>query len=226
MLGFDIRSSIPKVLTMRIDIISDTICPWCYVGKRHLETALAARPDVVAELYWHPFELHPDMPVEGMDSRDFYETKFGSQERMEEVLSNVEGAGRAAGIHFAYDRIDRVPNTVRSHALIRWASRFGEQTAAAEALFHAYFIEGRDIGDVQVLTDVAEDLGLPADEAVTWITGEESLTAVRRVAMQIKQMGIDGVPCYVIAEKYAVVGAQPPEAFVAILDKAMAQEAE
>lgn len=209
---------------MRIDIISDTICPWCYVGKRHLETALGVRPDVVAELYWHPYELHPDMPVEGMDRRDFYETKFGSAERAEELLSNVEGAGTAVGIHFAYGRIERIPNTARSHALIRWAARFGEQTAAAEALFRAYFLDGRDIGDIAVLTDIAGDLGFPETEAVTWIAGEEALAAIRRAAAQIKGMGIDGVPCYVIGEKYAIVGAQPSEAFLAAIDKASARE--
>jgi len=169
---------------MRIDVISDTVCPWCYIGKRRLELALAARPDMVAEIFWHPFELHPDMPEDGVPRDEFWLEKFGDEERSAKVVENICAAGTEIGIHFAFDRMATIPNTARSHALMRWAGKIGEQTAAAEALFCAYFEEGRDIGDIDVLTDIAEGLGLPAEDVEEQIASDAALEPVRHAAAQ------------------------------------------
>lgn len=211
---------------MRIDVISDTVCPWCYIGKRRLELALAARPDMVAEIFWHPFELHPDMPEDGVPRDEFWLEKFGDEERSAKVVENICAAGTEIGIHFTFDRMATIPNTARSHALMRWAGKIGEQTAAAEALFCAYFEEGRDIGDIDVLTDIAEGLGLPAEDVEEQIASDAALEPVRHAAAQAHALGIEGVPCYIIGQKYALIGAQDPEKFLAVFDRIAAEEGE
>jgi len=145
---------------MQIDIVSDTVCPWCFIGKRRLERALAMRPDVPVEIFWRPYRLDPTVPREGVDRRAYMKAKFGDSPRSAAMGEAIRSEGAGEGIDFAFDKIAKTPNTLDSHRLIRWAAGAGVQDAVVERLFKAYFIEGRDIGDAQVLTDVAGEAGM------------------------------------------------------------------
>lgn len=149
----------PAPLT--IDIVSDVVCPWCYIGKRNLEAALQQLPDSNIEVRWHPYQLDPTIPPEGIARRVYLERKFGA--RVDEIYTRVAAAGRQAGLDFAFDRIERSPNTLDAHRLIRWSQSVGKQDAVVERLFRAFFIEGRDIGDRAVLVDAASEAGMEAD---------------------------------------------------------------
>ena len=140
---------------MLIDIISDVVCPWCYVGKRRLEAALAARPDLSVEIAWHAFQLNPGMPEEGMDRENYLATKFGGADRAASIYSDIEQAGATEGIEFAFDAIKRTPNTINAHRLILLAGRHGVQDSVVELLFRRYFLAGVDVGDIQQLIAIA-----------------------------------------------------------------------
>jgi len=200
---------------MRIDIFSDVICPWCFIGKRKLERALRETdvPDV--SLRWRAFQLNPDMPAAGMDRRAYLERKFGAQERASQVYARVAEAGRQAGIEFAFERIPRTPNTLDAHRLVRLASEQGRQDALVESLFQAYFVEGRDIGDHHELALLARTAGLaaPADDFSDWLAGTAQTEAVLEECARAHELGITGVPCFVFDGRYALSGAQPVEIF-------------
>lgn len=202
---------------MRIDVFSDTICPWCYVGKKRLEAALAERPDIKAEVVWHPFELNPDMADEGMDRADYLATKFGSAEKSEEIYASVRAAGDSVGIPFVFG--PRVPNTARSHTLIFWAQQENVGPAVVEALFQAYFLDGADIGDIDVLADIAETCGMDRDVIYDRLLRGEDLDGVKAVSERCREMGMNGVPCFIIERKYALVGAQPNAVFLDLFDQ-------
>jgi predicted DsbA family dithiol-disulfide isomerase len=206
---------------MKVTIVSDTVCPWCYIGKRRFERALAARPDIEAEIEWRPFELNPQMPAEGLDRQAYLRAKFGSDERAGEIYAAVKAAGEGEQIPFAFDGITRVPNTIASHRLIAWAHPRGHQDEMVEALFHSYFIAGEDIGDIEVLARAAEAAGLKASEARAYLAGEEGAEETRAEAWEAKRLGITGVPCFIFDGKYAVSGAQEPEVFSQVFDLAL-----
>lgn len=211
--------------TVRIDIVSDVMCPWCYIGKRRLERATALLgSDVAVEVNWRPFQLDPTLPPEGKDRRRYLEEKFGSPERATEIYSAVREAGEAEGIPFDFEAIRLSANTLDAHRLIRWAGEVGRvmQDEVAEILFRKYFTEGANLGDHRVLAEAAEEAGLDRTVVETKLKSDFDRQAVRAEVDQITRMGVSGVPCFILDGKYAVSGAQPPE----ILAGAIRQVAE
>jgi len=197
-----------------IDIVSDTVCPWCFIGKRRLEQALAERhPGHEVRIGWRPFQLNPDMPAGGLDRKSYLEAKFGGPEGAKRIYDNIRAAGGTVGIAFDFEAIPRTPNTVDSHRLIDRAGAEGCQDSVVEALFKAYFLDGRDIGDIDTLVDVAESAGMDATATRAYLESDEDADKVRSEDMMARQMGINGVPCFIINRKYAVSGAQEPAVF-------------
>ena len=203
---------------MRIDIVSDVICPWCFIGKRRLDQALAARPDLPVEVSWRPFQLNPEMPAEGMDRRAYLVAKFGSTAQSERIYQSVIEAGATVDIPFAFERIRRTPNTRDAHRLMRYAAAADRADTMAEGLFRAYFIDGRDIGDRRVLTELAGEAGLDADEVGKWLAGPAGLEQVLAEDRSARRLGISAVPCFIFERQYAVSGAQEPEFFFPVFD--------
>jgi predicted DsbA family dithiol-disulfide isomerase len=206
-----------------IIVYSDVICPWCYVGKRRLETALSGpgMPPAV-ELAWRPFELNPDMPAEGIERRVYRARKFG-EARSAELDAAMAETGREVGIAFAFPRMQRTPNTRLAHRLIWEAGRQGAQGATVNRLFRAYFEEGLDIGSTAVLESLAAEAGLEAEGVKTALTGAESLQAVGELEQQGYAMGIQGVPFFILLAKYGISGAQPPQFWRETLPKVAAE---
>ncbi len=203
---------------MRIDIFSDVICPWCFIGKKRLEKALDLRPSAQVILRWRAFQLNPDMPAGGMDRRQYLAAKFGGPDAAERIYDNVRAAGQRDAIAFAFERIPRTPNTVNAHRMIRFADRDGKQDAMVAALFQAYFLDGRDIGDAATLARLAAECGLDEKTAAAFLGGEEETETVLAEDIYARKLGIGGVPCFIFDGKYAVSGAQEPEAFLPVFD--------
>ncbi len=201
-----------------IDIISDTVCPWCFIGKRRLEKAVAERPQFDYQIGWRPFQLNPDMPAGGMPRPQYLSLKFGGPERASKIYANIEAAGRSEELDFQFDAIRQQPNTFDSHRLIRWAAAAGVQDAVVEALFIRYFHEGADIGDRAVLTEIADACGMPAGEVAGNFANDVDVEEVKAEEMLARRMGINGVPCFIIDRKYAVSGAQDPSVLVNVFD--------
>ncbi len=209
---------------MRIDVIFDTICPWCYIGKHRLERALARRPDVVPEIRWRPFLLNPEMPAGGLDRQIYLERKFGSNYRIHRLHSAAAAAGEAEGIPFAFDRIKRTPSSVNSQRIIHFASGKSGQAELVEAIFQAYFIDGQDIGDIGVLRRLGEACGLPGKAVEAYLLSGAGIPAIEAENARMHRLGVSGVPCYIFADRYAVAGAQEPDLLARLLD--IAREAE
>jgi predicted DsbA family dithiol-disulfide isomerase len=209
---------------IRIDIVSDAICPWCYIGKRRLERALASEGAEEIVAGWRPFQLNPDMPAEGMDRKEYLRLKFGSDtggERYKHVIA----AGLEEGIPFDFAAMKRTPNTIAAHRLIRRAEADGTQDATVEALFVAYFTRGADIGDLDVLADVAASVGADRAAMRAYLESGEGEAEIRAEDKFAREVGIQGVPCFVIERKYAISGAQPPEAFAEVFARVRAEAA-
>lgn len=200
----------------RLDIISDAICPWCYVGKRHLEQALPllAEQGLKFEVQWHPFQLNPEMPAEGVDRREYRTTKFGSWERSQELDAQLAERGRAAGLEFRMDLQQRTPNTVAAHRTIRLAHARGVQDAVVEALFVGYFTQGADIGDAETLARLADGAGLPRDAVLAMLAGEDGRAEMLAEDMNARRSGINGVPSFTMANHVLFSGAVPAETMV------------
>ena len=203
-----------------VDIVSDTICPWCYIGKRRFERALAlsGRNDVAVA--WRPFQLNPDMPAEGMTRDDYVRAKFGGGDRPRQIYQAIAESGREAGIEFQFSLIKRTPNTVLSHRLIHWAGKNGQQDEIVAELFRAYFEQGLDIGDLDVLVECAARAGIDGDTARRHLGTDEGRQEVVASDVYARRLGINGVPCFIVNRKYAVSGAQPPSAFVEVFNLA------
>ena len=202
---------------VRIDVFSDTICPWCWIGKRRLERTLDARADLDAEVAWHAFQLNPTMPAEGMDRKAYLAAKFGGADNARTVYGRVIAEGARECLPFDFGAIARTPNTVDSHRLVRWAA--GQplgQTPMVEALFDAYFARGADVGDVDVLTRSAAAAGYDESGARALLAGDEGRDEVTREDMQARSAGITGVPCFILDRKVAVPGAVEPNVFLRI----------
>ncbi len=210
---------------MEIDIFSDTICPWCFIGKRRLERALAERPQPNLTLHWRAFQLNPDMPEGGMDRQRYLELKFGGTVNAKAVYDQVRAAGETEGIDFAFEAMTRTPNTIASHRLIRHARETGHQDAVVQALFDAYFLRGEDIGDLEVLTAAAETGGLDAAAARAFLEGDAEAEEVRAEDRGARQAGISGVPCFIFNRQHALAGAHPPEVLHQLFDLADQEEA-
>ncbi len=202
---------------LTIDVISDIICPWCFIGKRRLEKALAGRP---ATVRWHPFQLNPDMPREGIERKAYRIRKFGSWERSQELDAQVAAAGRGEGLAFNFDRQARTPNTLDAHRVIWLAGERGVQDAVVEALFLAYFTDGRDLSDRGTLADVAAGAGLNRAEIDEMLAGDKGLDVVQAGEEQARRLGVSGVPFFVVNGRVALSGAQPPELFQQAFEQA------
>jgi predicted DsbA family dithiol-disulfide isomerase len=209
---------------MQIDIVSDTVCPWCFIGKRRLARALALRPDVPVQVFWRPYRLDPTIPREGVDRRAYLKAKFGDNPRGTAMGDAIRSEGAGEGLDFAFDKIAKTPNSLDSHRLIRWSTNTGVQDDVVERLFRAYFIEGRDIGDAQVLTDIAGEAGMDAARVAELLAKDSDLAAVEREAGMANQMGISGVPTFIFDSKMMISGAREAEVLVKIIDKAVAEQ--
>jgi predicted DsbA family dithiol-disulfide isomerase len=211
----------------RVEIYSDMVCPWCFIGKRRWENAIeTAGYASHVQVTWRPFQLNPTMPKSGMDRRTYLEAKFGGAEARREIEERLAKAGMAEGIMFAFDRMARTPNTFDAHRLMWFAQQHKKQDDLAEGLFHAYFSEGRDIGDGRTLVDIAEEIGLDRDETRQFIASDQGVEVVREEEALGHGLGIQGVPYFVLNGTYAISGAQPPAIFVSALQKVEADRTE
>jgi predicted DsbA family dithiol-disulfide isomerase len=204
---------------MRIDIYSDTVCPWCYLGKRRFELAMAARPQYEPRVTWRPFELNPDLPVEGTGRAAYLAARLGSPERVAEAQAELERQGESSGIEFRFDLIERVPNTRRSHLLMAHAARSGRQTVVMERVMRAYFEEGCDIGDIEVLVRLGVEAGLAEHEsraALILRAGHDGVIAAERHA---SVLGITGIPTFIFDGQYTISGAQDVGTLARVLDQ-------
>ena len=211
--------------SLTIDIVSDVVCPWCYIGKRKLEAALAlpgAASLPAVELRWHPFQLNPDIPAEGISRKQYLEDKFGGPQRASEIYGRVRAAGRGAGLELHIDGIALQPNTLAAHALIAFAQRAGSVAASdmKERLLKAYFVDNRFIGSADVLTEISREAGLDAQAANAFVTDPLQLQAVARADAQVRGMGIDGVPFFIFNRKLSISGAQEPATLLAAMQQA------
>lgn len=208
---------------LAIDVISDVICPWCYVGKRRLEKAIASLSgQYEVRVRWHPFQLNPTMPKDGISRREYRIGKFGSWERSQELDARLIAVGETEGIHFAFDLIERTPNTFDAHRIIWLADQHGCQDAVMEGLFRAYFADGRDISDRQRLKDVVAEAGLDRQLVEEMLNSDEGMAAIRDAEERSRHLGVSGVPFFIMNEKVALSGAQAPETFLEAFRQAIA----
>ena len=210
--------------TIAIDIVSDAVCPWCYIGKRNLEAALAGLPDmglpdVKVDIHWRPYQLDATIPPEGIDRRAYLERKFGA--RVGEIYGRVSDAGAAAGIPFAFETIARSPNTLDAPRLIRWAWAAGAQDAVVERLFREFFIDGKDIGDRAVLIAAASACGMDGVVVADLLERGADNDEVRADIASAQELGVTGVPFFIFDGKFALPGAQPPEVLQRAIAKAL-----
>lgn len=210
--------------SVQIDVVSDAVCPWCYIGKRNLEAALAAIPDVKAEIHWRPYQLDATIPPEGLDRRAYLERKFGP--RVAEIYARVSEAGAAAGLDFKFDTIARSPNTLDAHRLIRWSWSAGAQDAIVERLFRDFFIEGKDIGDRAVLIEAARDCGMDANVVADLFVRDADIEDVQDEIASAQNIGVTGVPFFIIDGKFGLPGAQPPDVLQRAITKALQKSEE
>lgn len=204
---------------IKLDILSDPICPWCYIGWTHLARALEARPDHPLVIEWHPFQLNPEMPEGGMDRRDYMIAKFGGPDGVLRAYGPVIERAEAAGLALNLDLIARTPNTLDAHRLIHWAGVEGRQTPVMLALFRAYFSEGRDIGDAATLAAIAAEAGLDAAMIATLLAGDADRDDIAARDAHARARGVTGVPCFIIANQHVVTGAQSTEFWCNVIDE-------
>jgi predicted DsbA family dithiol-disulfide isomerase len=211
---------------IHIDVVSDVVCPWCFIGKRNLEAALEELGDIGISVSWRPFQLDPTIPPEGHDRRAYMEAKFGGGEKLKTIHQRVKEAGQAAGIDFDFEAIEVSPNTLDAHRVIRWAGGAGPQAqeALVNRLFQLYFEEGVNIGSHDVLARAAGEAGLDENLVRELLNGDADRQNVETEIAHAQQMGVTGVPCFIIDSKYAVTGAQPPQVLVQALRQIAAEK--
>ncbi len=198
-----------------VDVISDVICPWCFIGKRRLEKAIAALDGQhEVQVHWHPFQLNPAMPKEGISRKEYRTRKFGNWERSLELDAKVIAVGKSEGIDFAFDKIERTPNTVDAHRLIWLADQIGCQDAVVEALFRAYFTDGRNISNRQTLIDVVSEAGLERKAAETMLNGDEGMDVIEKAGQLSRRHQVTGVPFFIINNAITLSGAQESDTFL------------
>jgi predicted DsbA family dithiol-disulfide isomerase len=208
-----------------IDMVSDVVCPWCFIGKRRLEKAIALKPDIPVEVRFRPYFLNPWVPRAGISREEYLTTKFGSPERYRNIAQRVAQAAAAEGLTYAVDGIKRQPNTLDCHRLIRWASESGNAARMKQRLMELYFSEGGDLTDAEVLVKAAADSGLDAALVRTRLAGDDDVETVTREAESAKDAGIDGVPCFIFGDRFAVQGAQSPEYLAQAIERAASEHA-
>lgn len=209
---------------MQIDIISDVVCPWCYVAKRQLEHALAQRPELQAQIRWFPYQLHPEAPAAGYPYRETIERKYGRQ-MIDALFARIAAAGAAVGLELHLERIARGANTLDAHRLIDWARAEGREDAMVEALFRTYFRDGRDVGDRATLTAIAGEVGLDGTLIALRLEGSEGRAEVLDRIHYSRDQGVNGVPFFIFDGKLSLSGAQGEETFLQVLDRVAAQRA-
>lgn len=210
---------------VKLDILSDPICPWCYIGKANLDRALERSGDHPFEIEWHPFQLNPDMPAEGADRRTYLEAKFGGKAQAVKAYARVTELAAAAGLGLNFEAMERTPNTLNAHRLIHWAGIEGRQSLVVSALFRAYFTEGRDIGDVEVLADLADSAGMDGAVVARLLASDSDITEIQARDRHSREMGITAVPTFIVDHRHAVPGAQPPEMWDKVIADIRAQQA-
>ncbi|TIN22310.1 MAG: DsbA family protein [Mesorhizobium sp.] len=215
----------PNAIT--VDVVSDVVCPWCFIGQKRLDRAISAVGDVDVHIRWRPFQLDPTIPPQGKDRHDYMLAKFGSDERIREIHARIEPLGEVEGISFAFDAIKVAPNTLDAHRLIRWAGAAGEavQNRLVRRLFQLNFEEGANIGDHAVLIEAAREAGMDASVAATLLPTDADVEAVRTEIATASRMGITGVPCFLLEGKYAVMGAQDADALADAIRQVAAAKA-
>ncbi|WP_420002778.1 DsbA family oxidoreductase [Arenibacterium sp. LLYu02] len=211
---------------VKLDILSDPICPWCYIGKTHLDRALAEEPDHPFVIEWHPFQLNPDMPSEGADRRAYLEAKFGGKDNAVRAYAQVSKHAEEAGVTINFEAMHRTPNTVNAHRLIHWAGLEGKQSPVVDALFKAYFVEGKDIGDTATLCDLAESAGMERAVVEKLLNGANDLEDIQARDAHSRKMGVNSVPTFILANQHVVSGAQPPELWKQVIADIRAQLSE
>ncbi|MFT7105963.1 MAG: putative DsbA family dithiol-disulfide isomerase [Yoonia sp.] len=208
---------------VKLDIISDPICPWCYIGKANLDKALEQFPDHPFTIEWHPFQLNPDMPAGGMDRRAYLEGKFGGKEGAVKAYAPVVAAAQKSGATINFEAIKKTPNTIDAHRLIHWAGIEQRQSFVVDLLFKANFVEGRDIGTHEVLADIADTAEMDAAMVTKLLASTSDIDDIRARDKHSREMGVNSVPTFIIAQQHAVPGAQPPEMWVTVIKDIMEQ---
>ena len=215
----------PTTQSVKLDILSDPICPWCYIGKARLDRALAQVPDHPFVIEWHPFQLNPDMPDGGMDRRTYLETKFGGKEGAIKAYAPIVEHAEAEGLNINFDAMERTPNTLDAHRLIHWAGIEKVQGRMVDALFQAYFVEGRDIGDHDVLADIADGCDMDASVVLRLLKSDADRDEIRARDAHSREMGVNSVPTYIVAQAHAVPGAQPTDLWIKVIEEIKARAA-
>ena len=211
---------------MRIDIIFDTICPWCYIGKRRLEEMLDRRPNLNAEIFWHAFLLNPDMPPEGIDFEDYMHKKFGGELRSQRLYSAIDQAGKSVGIEFDFNQVKRTPNTVDSHRLVRFAARENRASEMVETLYQNYFMTGRDIGNRSVLIEIGASIGFDDQSLRDYLYSDEDIADILEQNPRSNRLGISGVPAFIFEREFSISGAQDPNVLERMLNVAEEKQRE
>jgi predicted DsbA family dithiol-disulfide isomerase len=204
---------------IRLDIFSDPVCPWCFIGKAHLDRALESRPGHPFRIEWHPFQLNPDMPREGMGRRAYLEAKFGGKDKVDQMHARLQAAADQAGVEMDMERMDRMANTLDAHRMIHWAGLEGRQTAMVSALFRAYFRDGRDIGQPDVLADLAADVGMDRALAARLLATDADRDDIAARDADARSKGVNAVPTFLIDRRYVMSGAQPVAQWQQIIDE-------
>ena len=204
---------------IRLDIFSDPVCPWCFVGKANLDRALAEHPDHPFAIQWHPFQLNPEMPAEGVAKRDYLEAKFGGKARVDAIHERLREVARNAGVDMDPDKPERMPNTLNAHRLIHWAGIEGVQQAVVNALMRAYWAQGRDIGDLVTLADIAGENGMDREATLRLLQSDADADDIAARDQDARQKGVNAVPTFLIAQQYVVSGAQPPETWGKVIEE-------
>ncbi len=211
---------------MQIDFISDTVCPWCFIGKRRLARAIAMRPAISFDVRYRPYRLDPSVPKGGLERDAYLAAKFGKNGGVKDAQKVIAAEGAKEGIEFDFAAIRRAPNTLDSHRLIRWAALTGAQDEVVERLFAAYFENGEDIGDIRVLADIADVSGMDGAQVADMLESDQDLALVEREDQLAREMGVTGVPAMIFANKVAVSGAREPEVLTMVIDKALEMAAQ
>lgn len=214
---------LPPRARLQVEVVFDLVCPWCYLGTRRLRRALRARPDVIADILWRPFLLNPDIPAAGLPRQEFLTRKFGGEERARRLHATIAELGAAEGVPFRFDRIRRMPSSLDAHRLVRFAAREALAEAMVDALFHAHFAEGADLGHADTLARLAARVGLEAGAVRRFLDSDAEADAVHAENLRAHRLGINGVPCFVIGGRHAIAGAQEPEVLERLIDVALVE---
>ncbi|OJU13627.1 MAG: hypothetical protein BGN85_02430 [Alphaproteobacteria bacterium 64-11] len=206
---------------MQIDVISDTVCPWCFIGKRRLGRAMGLRPRIEFDVKWRPFQLDPTIPRGGMERAAYMTAKFGGDAQIAQMDAIIAAEGAKEGIEFDFAAIRRRPNTIDSHRLVRWAEAAGVQDDVVERLFIAYFENGEDIGDIRVLADIADICGMDGVEVARLLESDDDVALVEREDQLAREIGVTGVPAFIFGGRVAVSGAREPEMLAEAIDRAL-----